>query len=255
MLFQDESKTHVLQINKKIFKLDFLYLSELTADNALLSTQTDDFNISPAVNKTEAEKLIKDSISFSETAFKLFGSETELNNRLSEILHQYDCFPPLELTAAAADINYETLTDFEPFPGSEMQEYIEKRVYLPSFGEEETDPYFFENDHLTADQTSFLKNIINDHKEAISTNSDPLGNFNLFQVSINLFPGKSAHQVKRNIDFDLISNDIARMERLGIISENFSTDIPTLSNLVIVSKASRLCKADRFVKKKAGKIK
>ena len=81
-----------------------------------------------------------------------------------------------------------------------------------------------------------------------------MGNFKLFQISINFFPGKTAHQVKRNIDFDLVNQDIARMLHLGIISENFSTDIPTLSNLVIVSKASRLCKADRFVKKRQEKL-
>ena len=95
--------------------------------------------------------------------------------------------------------------------------------------------------------------MIKDHESAISTPQNPLGDFKLFQISVNFIPGKTAHQVKRNLDFDLVNEDINRMIRLGIISENVSTEIPSLSNLVIVSKASRLCKADRFVQKQLGK--
>ena len=54
------------------------------------------------------------------------------------------------------------------------------------------------------------------------------------------------------MNFDLINEDIQRMITLGIISENMSNDLDTLSNLVIVSKSARLCKADRYVEKKQG---
>ena len=184
----------------------------------------------------------------------MFGDETNLNNRITEILNQYDCLPTEEILASSGDLNYDTLTDYEIYPAPEMQSYIEKRIYLPNFGADQKDDFFFENGHLTPEQTDYLKNIINEHKSAISTKTDPLGNFKLFQIAINFFPGKTANQVKRNIDFDLINSDISRMLNLGIISENFSTDIPTLSNLVIVSKASRLCKADRFVQKRQEKL-
>ena len=253
MIFQESTNSHILQIKNKTFTLDFLHLNEISAESAILDSTVDP-PTSPTTNRTAAENLIKENLSFSETAFKLFGNEANLNTRISDILHQYNCFPPEEMTAAAADLNYDNLTDSESYPAPEMQEFIEKRIYLPDFKAEETDPYFFENDHLTTEQTDFLKTVINNHKDAISTKSDPLGNFKLFQIAINLFPGKTAHQVKRNIDFDLIAEDIQRMETLGIISENFSTEIPTLSNLVIVSKTSRLCKADRFVKKRQDKL-
>ena len=254
MVFQKDKNCHNLLINNKTFSLDFLYLTEIMANNAFLDSSTADCNLLSADNNTKAENLIKENLSFTQTAFKMFGSESNLNSRVTEILNQYDCIPTEEISAASGDLDYDTLAEYETYPAPEMQEYIEKRIYLPNFGEDQKEPFFFENGHLTSEQTNFLKNIINDHKNAISTKTDPLGNFKLFQIAINFFPGKTAHQVKRNIDFDLVNQDISRMLHLGIISENFSTDIPTLSNLVIVSKASRLCKADRFVQKRQEKL-
>ena len=43
------------------------------------------------------------------------------------------------------------------------------------------------------------------------------------------------------------------MVSLGIISENITSNLDSVANLVIVSKSSRLCKADKYVKKKQGK--
>ena len=111
------------------------------------------------------------------------------------------------------------------------------------------DPYDFEKEHLTLEQVSYLKNIIGCHKEAISTPENPLGSYKLFQASINLFPGKKPIQAKRQINYDLISADINRMESLGIIAQNYSNNLDCLANLVIVLKSSRLCKADKFLEK------
>ena len=111
------------------------------------------------------------------------------------------------------------------------------------------DPYDFEKKHLTLEQVSYLKNIIGCHKEAISTPENPLGSYKLFQASINLFPGKKSIQAKRQINYDLISADINRMESLVIIAQNYSNNLDCLANLVIVSKSSRLCKADKFLEK------
>ena len=174
--------------------------------------------------------------------------------RFSEILNHFKCIPQEEISASAGNLDYENLEDFEIFPGSEMQDFLEKKIYLPNFNKEENDPFSFKSDHLTTEQSKFLKNVINDHKNAISTKTDPVGDFKLFQIALNFFPNKTAHQVKRNLDFDLINQDIQRMADLEIISENFSTDIQTLSNLVIVSKNKRLCKADRYHKKMQDKI-
>ena len=45
------------------------------------------------------------------------------------------------------------------------------------------------------------------------------------------------------------------MLQLGIIAELFSNEMDTLSNLVVVSKSSRLCKADKFLEKQEKTVK
>ena len=247
VIFQKDKGCHVLVINDEIFPLDFLYLKEVIGNNAILNPLSPDCKAKP-------EDLIKNSISFKQTAFDIFGTEADLDNRITEILDYFDCIPTDEITGSAGNLDYDTLDDSEIYPSSEMNDFLEKRIYLPTFNENEKDPFYFENSHLTQEQSLFLKNIIKDHESAISTPQSPLGDFKLFQISINFFPGKTAHQVKRNIDFDMVNQDINRMIRLGIISENVSTEIPSLSNLVIVSKASRLCKADRFNEKQQKKL-
>ena len=106
---------------------------------------------------------------------------------------------------------------------------------------------------MTEEQSLYLKNIIKDHEAAISTPKSPLGSFKLFQASITFFPGKKSVQNKRNIHYDLINEDIQRMISLDIISENITSNLDSVANLVIVSKSSRLCKADKYVQKKQGK--
>ena len=89
--------------------------------------------------------------------------------------------------------------------------FCKKRIFLPQKEDKNVDPFKFEDSHMTTEQSYFFKQIIADNKLAISTPSDPLGCFKLFQASINFFPGKTSIQHKRQINFDQIFPDIQRM--------------------------------------------
>ena len=223
VIFKKDVNSHVLIVNDITFPLDFLYLSEVMANNALLDSPSANSNSTSANSnptsansnssadiKTKTETLIKNNISFTQQAFDLFENETNLNNRVTEILNHFNCIPQEEISASAGNLDYKSLEDFEIYPGPEMQDFLEKKIYLPDFNELENDPFSFESDHLTTEQSDFLKNIINDHKKAISTKTDPVGDFKLFQIALNFFPNKTAHQVKRNLDFDLVNQDIKK---------------------------------------------
>ena len=174
VVFKQDLKSHVLVINDTTFPLEFLYLSEVMANNAILDSVSATSNLTSVNNnststnnhpstaniKAKTETLIKNNLSFTQKAFDLFGDETNLNNRVSEILNHFNCIPQEEISANAGNLDYENLEDYEIFPGSEMQDFLEKKIYLPIFNEEENDPFSFKSDHLTTEQSNFLKNII-----------------------------------------------------------------------------------------------
>ena len=60
--------------------------------------------------------------------------------------------------------------------------------------------------------------------------------FKLFEAHVHLMPGKTAIQTRKYINFDQISDQIAKMEKQGIIEVNTSLDLPTISNLIIINK-------------------
>ena len=245
IIFQKNEQNHVLMINEAILPLEYLFLSEVVGNSATLHSLPQEYSATP-------EKIISENLSFQQQAFDIFKSEDNLNRRVAEILKDYDCIKNIEIQASAGDLNYEELTEEEVYPATEINDYLDKRTYLPTF-EDNIDPFKFNNDHMTEEQSLYLKNIIKDHEAAISTPKSPLGSFKLFQASITFFPGKKSVQNKRNIHYDLINEDIQRMVNLDIISENMTSNLDSVANLVIVSKSSRLCKADKYVQKKQGK--
>ena len=243
LIYKDSTESQILLINNKELNLEYLFLHEIEGNAAIMAVPEQKYKATP-------EQIIKDHISYSNVAFEIYGSEENLNKKAYEILQNYDCVDDdiLQGNSANLELNYDNLDESEIFPSDEVNEYLKKRIYLPQVDHKKIDPFYFESDHMTKEQVSYLKNIINDHSEAVSTPEQPLGNYKLFQASIKFFPGKKSIQAKRQINYDLISEDIDRMVKLNIISENFSNDIDTLSNLVVVSKSSRLCKADKFLK-------
>ena len=206
-------------------------------------------NESPNVYEASPEKIIKDHLSYQQTAFDIYKSEENINRKVSEILYDYNCIREKEIQSSSGDLNYNELNEEEIYPANEINEFLQKRIYLPQASEDKIDPFKFEDSHMSNEQSTFKKNIFSSHKSAISTPSSPLGSFKLFQATVQLFPGKKSVQHKRTMNFDLINEDIQRMITLGIISENMSNDLDTLANLVIVSKSARLCKADKYVEK------
>ena len=55
---------------------------------------------------------------------------------------------------------------------------------------------------------------------------------------------------QRNINFDRISDQIAKLEKQGVIEINTLLDLPTISNLDKINKYTfRLSKADKFLRK------
>ena len=62
-------------------------------------------------------------------------------------------------------------------------------------------------------------------------------------------PGKDVTQHKRSTNWSLAEQDINNMLDLGIVSENLSNDVSDIANLLVVSKTSRLTRADKQEKK------
>ena len=78
----------------------------------------------------------KENLSFQQQAYNIFESEDNLNRRVAEILKDYNCIKNIELQASAGDLNYEELTEDEVYPASEINDYLNKRIYLPNFEDE-----------------------------------------------------------------------------------------------------------------------
>ena len=145
VVFKKDINSHVLIINDITFPLDFLYLSEVMANNALLDSSSANSNSTSANSnptsanshpstadiKTKTETLIKNNLSFTQQAFDLFEDETNLNNRVTEILNHFNCIPQEEISASAGNLDYKSLEDFEIYPGPEMQDFLGKEN-LPS---------------------------------------------------------------------------------------------------------------------------
>ena len=89
------------------------------ANNAILNSVSATNNLSSVNNnststnnlpstadiKAKTETLIKNNLSFTQKAFDLFGDETNLNNRVSEILNHFNCIPQEEISASAGSLD------------------------------------------------------------------------------------------------------------------------------------------------------
>ena len=109
-----------------------------------------------------------------------------------KIINNYECLKPHSTEEIAGnfgslDINYDDLSSDEIFPSQEINDYLSDRIYLPQEMGKKVDPFAFNESHMTSEQSKYLKSIIFDHKESVSTPERPLGEFKLFQASINFF--------------------------------------------------------------------
>ena len=137
------------------------------------------------------------------------------------------------------------------YPLETVDKYVTNKLYIPQ-KEDNTYPtnqWKTNNSHLTTEQLELLTSFINRYDQAISKPDNSLGKFNLFQININLMPGKDVTQHKRSRNWSLAEQDINNMLDLGIVSENLSNDVSDIANLLVVSKTSRLTRADKQEKK------
>ena len=69
----------------------------------------------------------------------------------------------------------------------------------------------------------------------------------MFQVSLTFIEGQTAIQSKRKMDYDKVHKEILDLQQAGIITENKSTKLTNLCNLVIIQKSERLSKAEKSI--------
>merc|ERR1712081_28371 len=102
-------------------------------------------------------------------------------------------------------------------PLETVDKYVTSKLYIP---QKEDNTYLTKhwktnNSHLTTEQLDLLTSFISKYDQAISKPDDPLGKFNLFQININLMPGKDVTQHKRNTNVELfpLSIGLAKKNR------------------------------------------
>ena len=237
--------THKLIINKVNIPLHFLNRDEalnkhntLTFQEAIISPTSDD----------EHDKLIDNNFSLTPKCFNIFGGEQQAKNRIKDILETHNAGQTEEILE---ELDLNKIEENNRYPLETIDKYVTNKLYIPQ-KEDNTYPtnqWKTNNSHLTTEQLELLTSFINRYDQAISKPDNPLGKFNLFQININLMPGKDVTQHKRSTNWSLAEQDINNMLDLGIVSENLSNDVSDIANLLVVSKTSRLTRADKHEKK------
>ena len=89
------------------------------------------------------------------------------------------------------------MPDNEAFPTREIDDYIQRRLYI-SESESKTDPFHFDNTHLQSPEIQQIRQIFQKYPRCVSTPDNPLGKFKLFQAGISLMPGRISAQTQEN---------------------------------------------------------
>ena len=69
----------------------------------------------------------------------------------------------------------------------------------------------------------------------------------MFKESLTFIEGQTAIQSKRQMDYDKVHKEISDLEQAGMITENKSTKLSNLCNLVVIQKSERLSKAVKSI--------
>ena len=238
--------THHLVINKTKTPLYFLNRDEALSKHNTLTFQEATIN---SFSNNQYEQIIDSNFSLTPKCFDIFGSEQKATDRIKDILETHHAGQNEEILE---ELDLNKIEENNRYPLETIDKYVTKKLYLPQkqINPPTSDQWKTNNNHLTNEQLETLTSFIDKYDKAISTPDNPIGKFNLFQININLMPGKDVTQHKRNTNWNLAEKDVNNMLDLGIVSENLSNNVSDIANLLVVSKTSRLTRADKHEKKK-----
>merc|ERR1711954_343526 len=227
--------------NKVSIPLHFLNRDEALNKHHILTFQEAVIN---PTSDNEHDKLIANNFSLQPTCFNMFGGEQQAKDRIKDILKTHNAGQTEEILE---ELDLNNIEENNRYPLETVDKYVTNKLYIPQKEDNiyPTNHWKTNNSHLTIEQLKLITSFINKYDQAISKPDNPLGKFNLFQININLMPGKDVTQHKSNTNCSLAEKHINNMLDLGIVSENLSNDVSDIANLLVVSKTSRLTRADK----------
>ena len=173
-------------------------------------------------------------VSMTQLSNEIFGGEEEFYSKLDSLK-----IPINKLDIDESNDNDDSYLDFKQF-----EDKFDKSTLFPI-----DDPELTKLDisHLTTDEQEKVNTLINKFPSAFAKHLQDHGKYKLFKVSLTFIEGETAIQAKRQMDYDKVHKEISDLEESGIITENKSTKLSNLCNLVIIQKLERLSKADKSV--------
>ena len=245
----NEDKLPLMLISPK----EVIELSESSMSNSLTSPPR-------KLSKSDQVDEVMDGLTFTEEAFHLYGSEEGLRNKVKQILHESNG-GVIQTECLGEEVSIEPESGLTPeeeakfYPTKEVQDFLDKKLFKCPYEEkqEKNKTWQQNNEHLSPEHRLVIEELIQMHPDISATDEKPLGCFKLFKICADVKLIKDASQVKRKVDFALARPCIQRMCDLQIIRRNDSSRIDNPCNLVLVSKTSRLSKADVFERKKESK--
>ena len=186
------------------------------------------------------------SIIYGQGLFEIYKDKEEIDKKMNEIFLS-NFHSQIEAKNDMPEVNMDYLPEDQFFPTDKLNEWMNDKLLFPT----KIEGGILEYEHnMSPNQKSQVDQLFLKYEKAIATPTEPIGCFKLFQVSLNFLEGRKSHQAKRNIDWNKCDHEIKKMEKLGLIKENKSSNLRTLSNLVVIDKQKRSTKADQAVQRK-----